>query len=77
MIRTKGEAGTGNIVEAVRHMRAVMDGIRELANTLQEELMAKAKEMGAPFELVEEVATTLASHGLLRLRRAGSRDDKR
>jgi len=55
MIRTKGEAGTGNIVEAVRHMRAVMDGIRELVNTPQEELMAKAKEMGAPFELVAEV----------------------
>ena len=55
MIRTKGEAGTGNIVEAVRHMRAVMDSIRELANTPQEELMSKAKEMGAPFELVNEV----------------------
>ncbi len=58
MIRTKGEAGTGNIVEAVRHMRAVMDGIRKLANTLQEELMAQAKEMGAPFQLVEEVHKT-------------------
>jgi len=55
MIRTKGEAGTGNIVEAVRHMRAVMDGIRELAQTPQEELMAKAKELGAPFELVTEI----------------------
>ena len=55
MIRTKGEAGTGNVVEAVRHMRAVMDGVRELVNTPQEELMAKAKEMGAPFELVVEV----------------------
>ncbi len=55
MIRTKGEAGTGNIVEAVRHMRAVMDGIRKLINTPQEELMAQAKEMGAPFELVVEV----------------------
>jgi len=55
MIRTKGEAGTGNIVEAVRHMRAVMDGIRKLVNTPQEELMALAKEMGAPFELVAEV----------------------
>jgi len=58
MIRTKGEAGTGNIVEAVRHMRAVMDGIRELVRTLQEELMAKAKEMGAPFELVVEIHKT-------------------
>ena len=55
MIRTKGEAGTGNIVEAVRHMRAVMDGIRKLVNTPQEELMAAAKELGAPFSLVEEV----------------------
>ncbi|MFC2005235.1 pyridoxal 5'-phosphate synthase lyase subunit PdxS [Chloroflexota bacterium] len=55
MIRTKGEAGSGNIVEAVRHMRAVMDGISKLANTPKEELMAAAKEMGAPFELVEEV----------------------
>ena len=55
MIRTKGEAGTGNIVEAVRHMRTVMDGIRKLANTPQDELMTLSKEMGAPFELVEEI----------------------
>ncbi len=55
MIRTKGEAGTGNIVEAVRHMRAVMDSIRKLVNMPQDELMTAAKEMGAPFELVEEV----------------------
>ena len=58
MIRTKGEAGTGNIVEAVRHMRAVMDGIRKLVNMPEEELMAQAKEMGAPFELVQEVHKT-------------------
>jgi len=58
MIRTKGEAGTGNIVEAVRHMRAVMDGIRKLLNTPEDELMAIAKEMGAPFELVVEVHKT-------------------
>jgi pyridoxal 5'-phosphate synthase pdxS subunit len=58
MIRTKGEAGTGNIVEAVRHIRSVMDSIRELVNTPQEELMAKAKELGAPFELVAEVHNT-------------------
>ncbi len=58
MIRTKGEAGTGNIVEAVRHMRAVMGGIRRLVNTPQEELMAAAKEMGAPFELVAEIHQT-------------------
>lgn len=58
MIRTKGEAGTGNIVEAVRHMRAVMDGIRRLVNTPQDELMARSKEMGAPFELVAEIHKT-------------------
>src|SRR5512137_1458779 len=58
MIRTKGEAGTGNIVEAVRHMRAVMDGIRKLVNLPQEELMSVAKELGAPFNLVEEVHKT-------------------
>jgi pyridoxal 5'-phosphate synthase pdxS subunit len=55
MIRTKGEAGSGNIVEAVRHMRAVMDGIRQLVNTPKDELMAAAKELQAPFELVAEV----------------------
>jgi pyridoxal 5'-phosphate synthase pdxS subunit len=58
MIRTKGEAGTGNIVEAVRHMRAVMGGIRKLVDTPEDELMAVAKEMGAPFELVVEVHKT-------------------
>ncbi|MBA7641084.1 Pyridoxal 5'-phosphate synthase subunit PdxS [subsurface metagenome] len=58
MIRTKGEAGTGNIVEAVRHMRAVMGGIRQLVSTPQEELMAQAKEIGAPFELVAEIHNT-------------------
>jgi len=58
MIRTKGEAGTGNIVEAVRHMRAVQDAIRRLVNTPREELMAFAKEIGAPFNLVEEVHKT-------------------
>jgi len=58
MIRTKGEAGTGNIVEAVRHMRAVIGGIHRLVNTPQEELMAQAKEMGTPFELVAEIHRT-------------------
>jgi pyridoxal 5'-phosphate synthase pdxS subunit len=58
MIRTKGEAGTGNIVEAVRHMRAVMGGIRKLVDMPEDELMAIAKEMGAPFELVVEVHKT-------------------
>jgi len=58
MIRTKGEAGTGDIVEAVRHMRAVQDEIRKLVNMPEEELMAEAKELGAPFELVQEVHNT-------------------
>jgi pyridoxal 5'-phosphate synthase pdxS subunit len=55
MIRTKGEAGTGNIVEAVRHMRAVWDGIRRLQALPEEELMAEAKTLGAPYELIREV----------------------
>jgi pyridoxal 5'-phosphate synthase pdxS subunit len=58
MIRTKGEAGTGNIVEAVRHMRAVMDGIRRLHSLPVDELMAEAKALGAPYELVLEVHKT-------------------
>jgi pyridoxal 5'-phosphate synthase pdxS subunit len=58
MIRTKGEAGTGNIVEAVRHMRAVTDAMRRLVNLPQEELMSFAKEIGAPFALVEEIRKT-------------------
>jgi pyridoxal 5'-phosphate synthase pdxS subunit len=56
MLRTKGEAGTGNIVEAVRHMRAIMDGIRRLQVLPEEELMTEAKNLGAPYELVREVA---------------------
>jgi pyridoxal 5'-phosphate synthase pdxS subunit len=58
MIRTKGEAGTGNIVEAVRHMRAVMDAIRKLSNMTTDELVAEAKDLGAPLELVTEVQKT-------------------
>ncbi len=58
MIRTKGEAGTGNIVEAVRHMRTVQDAIRKLVNMPQEELMSFAKEIGAPFNLVQEIHDT-------------------
>jgi len=54
MIRTKGEAGTGDVVEAVRHARAVLGEIRRLQNMLEEELMAYAKEIGAPYELVVE-----------------------
>lgn len=55
MIRTKGEAGTGNIVEAVRHMRTVMDSIRRLQNMQEDELPAEAKALGAPLELVIKV----------------------
>jgi pyridoxal 5'-phosphate synthase pdxS subunit len=56
MIRTKGEAGTGNVVEAVKHMRSVMGSIRELANKPQEELMTYAKKIQAPDDLVEYTA---------------------
>ena len=54
MIRTKGEAGTGDVVEAVRHARAVMGEIRHLQNLPDEELMAFSKEIGAPYQLVVE-----------------------
>ena len=56
MIRTKGEAGTGNVVEAVQHMRTMMGQIRLLQNLPREEWMSFAKEQGAPYELVAEVA---------------------
>ena len=55
MMRTKGEAGTGNVVEAVRHMRTLWDDIRRLQNMPEDELMAAAKELQAPYELVKEV----------------------
>ncbi len=55
MIRTKGEAGTGDVVEAVRHARTVLGEIRQLQNLPVEELMSFAKEIGAPYELVKEV----------------------
>jgi len=58
MIRTKGEAGTGNVVEAVRHARAVLGAIRRLQGLAPEELMAEAKNLRAPYELVVEVAKT-------------------
>src|SRR6266704_4846105 len=61
MIRTKGEAGTGNIVEAVRHMRAVVSGIKRLKALGPEELMTEAKNLGAPYELLRWVA----EHGKL------------
>ncbi|MDP3013508.1 MAG: pyridoxal 5'-phosphate synthase lyase subunit PdxS, partial [Candidatus Subteraquimicrobiales bacterium] len=58
MMRTKGEAGTGNVVEAVRHMRQIMGEIRHLKNLREDELMVAAKELQAPYELVCEVAKT-------------------
>jgi pyridoxal 5'-phosphate synthase pdxS subunit len=61
MIRTKGEAGSGNIVEAVRHMRAVVSGIKRLKALGPEELMTEAKNLGAPYELLRWVA----EHGKL------------
>ena len=54
MIRTKGEAGTGDVVEAVRHARTVIGEIRRLQSMPDEELMAYAKKIGAPYELVKE-----------------------
>jgi pyridoxal 5'-phosphate synthase pdxS subunit len=54
MIRTKGEAGTGDVVEAVRHARTVLDEIRRLQNMPEEEIMSEAKELGAPYELLLE-----------------------
>jgi pyridoxal 5'-phosphate synthase pdxS subunit len=56
MIRTKGEAGSGNIVEAVRHMRAVTSGIRRLRALGPEEMMTEAKNLGAPYELLRKIA---------------------
>jgi pyridoxal 5'-phosphate synthase pdxS subunit len=56
MIRTKGEAGSGNIVEAVRHMRVIQGGIHRLTVMEQSELMAESKRLGAPYALVEQVA---------------------
>jgi len=61
MIRTKGEAGSGNIVEAVRHMRALVSGMRRLTTLGPEELMTEAKNLGAPYDLVRWIA----QHGRL------------
>lgn len=58
MLRTKGEPGTGDVVEAVRHMRTIMDDVRRLRNLPEEEWMTEAKNLGAPYELVCEVART-------------------
>ena len=56
MIRTKGEAGSGNVVEAVRHMRTIVAQMKKLTTMRDDELMREAKELGAPFELIREVA---------------------
>lgn len=58
MIRTKGEAGSGNIVEAVRHMRTVMSHMRKIQGMREDELMAEAKNLGAPYDLVLEIHKT-------------------
>jgi len=58
MIRTKGEAGSGNIVEAVRHMRTVMSHMRKIQSMREDELMAEAKNLGAPYDLVVEIHNT-------------------
>ncbi len=58
MIRTKGEAGTGNVVEAVRHIRAVIGGIHRIQVLPDEELMTEAKNLGAPYELILEIKRT-------------------
>lgn len=58
MIRSKGEAGSGDIIEAVRHLRQITDEIRRLQTLPREELMSEAKELGAPYDLVVEVAET-------------------
>ncbi|MET0927435.1 MAG: pyridoxal 5'-phosphate synthase lyase subunit PdxS, partial [Solirubrobacterales bacterium] len=56
MIRSKGEAGTGNIVEAVRHMRSITDGIKQLSTLRPEQLAGAAKELASPLDVVQEVA---------------------
>ncbi|NPV48085.1 MAG: pyridoxal 5'-phosphate synthase lyase subunit PdxS, partial [Armatimonadetes bacterium] len=58
MIRTKGEAGSGNIVEATRHMRTVMTEMKHLTQLRDDELMTESKKLGAPFELVKQIAET-------------------
>jgi pyridoxal 5'-phosphate synthase pdxS subunit len=58
MIRTKGEAGSGNVVEAVRHMRTIVSEMKRLTTLRDDELMRVAKEMGAPLDLIREIAKT-------------------
>jgi pyridoxal 5'-phosphate synthase pdxS subunit len=58
MLRTKGEAGTGNVVEAVRHARAVLGEVRRIQGMPLDELMAEAKRLGAPYELIRQIHET-------------------
>jgi pyridoxal 5'-phosphate synthase pdxS subunit len=58
MIRTKGEAGSGNVVEAVRHMRTIVSQMKRLTTMRDDELMREAKELGAPLDLIRQVART-------------------
>jgi len=58
MIRTKGEAGSGNVVEAVRHMRTIVSQMKKLTTLREDELMREAKELGAPLELIRQIAKT-------------------
>ena len=58
MIRTKGEAGTGNIVEAVRHARKVLGEVRRIQNMDDDELMATARDLRAPYELIKDIKET-------------------
>jgi len=58
MIRTKGEAGSGNVVEAVRHMRTIVSQMKKLTTMRDDELMREAKELGAPLDLIREIAKT-------------------
>ena len=58
MIRTKGEAGSGNVVEAVRHMRTIVSQMKKLTTLREDELMHEAKELGAPLELIRQIAKT-------------------
>ena len=76
MIRTKGEAGTGNIVEAVRHIRSLWAGIRKLQGMREDELFVAAKELQAPYELVKDVAAQRQAAGR-QLRRRRHRHARR
>ena len=75
MIRTKGEAGSGNVVEAVRHMRTIVSQMKQLTTLRDDELMHEAKELGAPLDLIRQVAKTRKVAGAKFLR-WGDRDTR-